>query len=248
MSTQEKAAAGSRELGSIWIGLLPSDGTKLLSHHPLLGAFSCGEADLGTVQELLVQHHLYSRYFTRFLCALISNLPEVEDVKILSQNLVEELGVDQKCGMSHAELFLQSMRAVGVAPNSRRALPGTEELTAAMFQYCRSPNPLDGLAAMCLGAEAIVPLIYHPIIVALTNLGIPADGRHFFELHVAEDEGHALAMLQIMTRLIGNNAVAEQRAKNVGRNMIARRLRFLDDVWAISRNAASGAGRADTGT
>jgi hypothetical protein len=96
LSTQERAAAGSRELSSSRVGLPPADRTEPVSRHPLLRAFSCGEADLGTVRELLVQHHLYSRYFMRFLCALISNLPEVEDVKILLQNLVEELGVDQK--------------------------------------------------------------------------------------------------------------------------------------------------------
>jgi hypothetical protein len=121
LSTQEKAAAGSRELSSTWIGLLPAERTELLSRHPLLRAFSCGAADLGTVQELLVQHHLYSRCFTRFLGALISNLPEVEDVKILLQNLVEDLGLDQKssgtlpsvdaCSGRHAE---QPPRAPGV--------------------------------------------------------------------------------------------------------------------------------------
>lgn len=219
------------------MGLLPGESTQILCNHPLLLAFSKGDADLPTLQELLAQHYLYSRYFTRFLCALISNLPEIEDVRVLSQNLVEELGADQKSGMSHAELFLLSMKAVGVTPHARPPLNATEELTAAMFHYCRSADPLDGLAAMCLGAEAIVPLIYHPVIQAMKSLGIPAEGRQFFELHVAEDEAHALAMLKVMTRLIGGDYKKERRTKDVGKDMIGRRVRFLDRVWVAGRAA-----------
>jgi hypothetical protein len=96
MYTLERAAADARELSSTSIGLLPADCAELAPGHPLLRAFSCGEADLGAVQELLVQHYLYSRDFTRFLCALISNLPDVERVKCLLENVGKELGVDHK--------------------------------------------------------------------------------------------------------------------------------------------------------
>jgi len=210
---------------------------QTLSNHPLLVALSSGNTDIRTLRELLAQHHLYSRNFTRFLCMLIVNLTELEDVRSLLQNLLEELGADQRNGRSHAELFLVSMQAVGVVPQSRSPLKGTTELTAAMFGYCRSSDPLEGLAAMCLGAEAIVPFIYSPIIEAMKSLDLPAEGRRFFELHVVEDESHALAMLKIIMRLIDNADDRVARVRDIAGDMIGRRIRFLDDVWAETGTA-----------
>jgi hypothetical protein len=132
LSTQVRAAAGSRELSSTWTGLLPPDRTELPSRHPLLRAFSCGEADLGTVQELLVQHQLYSRYFTRFFGALISNLPEVEDVKILLQNLVEELGVDEKSAGTLPSVDACSGRRAQQPP----CVPGNGGAGGIVFSEC----------------------------------------------------------------------------------------------------------------
>lgn len=241
VSLQTASLEHSAALSQTWLDLLPSESVQVLCDHPLLVAFANGDAELPTLQELLAQHHHYAQYFTRFLCALISNLPEIEDVKVLVQNLVEELGADQPDGVSHAQLFLRSLQAVAVVPHSRVPLGATKELTAAMFHYCRSPDPLEGLAAMCLGAEAIVPLIYRPIITAMNSLGISEMGRRFFDLHVAEDEGHALAMLQIMIRLIDGDRQREARVTAVGKAMIARRVQFLDAVWTAGSATASAA-------
>ena len=121
--------------------------------------------------------------------------------------LLEELGADRESATSHAELFLASMHAIGAVPGSHAPLPGTRTLTATMFAYCRQPDPLAGLAALCLGAEAIVPVLYSPIVDAMRHLEVSPHARRFFEVHVAEDQDHATAMLDIIIRLIGEVAV-----------------------------------------
>jgi pyrroloquinoline-quinone synthase len=214
-----------------WDSLLPDESIRALRAHPLLCALAEGDTNISTLQELLAQHHFYCRHFTSYLCLLIARLPKLDDVRSLMNNLLEELGADQPNGTSHAELFLRSMRAAGINPHSSVALKGTKALTSAMFHYCRRPDPLDGLAAMCLGAEAIVPFIYSPIIAAMNHLDLPFEASHFFELHVAEDEDHAAAMLAILLRLIGNDPVKVARAREVAADMVGCRLQFLDDVW-----------------
>lgn len=222
-----------------WARLLPSEDLRALTRHPLLVALAGGKVDMATLRLLLEQHHLYSRNFTRFLCILIARMPEMNDARLLLQNLAEELGADQSDGTSHAELFLLSMRIAGCALRDLLPLQGTRELTASMYEYCRHPDPLEGLAAMCLGAEAIVPIIYTPVIAAMQHLRLPAEGRLFFEVHVADDEEHAIAMLDIMIRLIANDRAKAARVRDVASAMIGRRLRFLDDIWAQSRHATA---------
>ena len=228
-------------LGAKQCCLLSGKSIGLLCSHPLLYALNAGSIDLSALRELLVQHHFYSRNFTRFLCLLVTNLSEISDVRALMQNLLEELGVDERLGETHAELFKVSMRAAGATTDGKKPLDATQELTEAMFNYCRSSNPLHGLAAMCLGAEAIVPLIYNPIIKAMKHLDLPEEARIFFELHVAEDEGHAAAMLEIIMRLIRSQNGTVAVVREVADDMISRRMRFLDGVWAATSLAAASA-------
>ena len=77
--------------------------------HPFLERCRNGTITLNELKEYLVQQGLYSAYFTRYLCALMSNLPSSDAVLKLAENLFEELGLDggdvdhqiaQRCGMS----------------------------------------------------------------------------------------------------------------------------------------------------
>ncbi len=223
--------SGSTVLSAMWLEWLSPPDLQRLTTHPLLLALETPAVTHETIRALLAQHHHYSRYFTRCLCALISNLPDSVDVKSLAENLLEEMGYGSVGGQTHAELYQHSMLAVGVTPDAMPAFASTQRLIDAMFVYCRAPDPIDGLAALCLGAEAIVPLIYGPIITGLKTLGFGADTRHFFDLHVEEDEDHAIAMLRIMQRLSASNPQRRDRALLVGSTMVKNRCAFLDGVW-----------------
>jgi pyrroloquinoline-quinone synthase len=218
-------------LSPVWGEWLDGRDLYRLTRHPLLLAFQRGEADMPTLETLLIQHHHYSRYFTRFLCALISNQTESEDVATLAQNLLEEMGAGSEDNLTHADLYRRSLKLVGVEPDMMPAFRETQELVRTMFEFCRSENPLDGLAALCLGAEAIVPLIYRPIITALDTLGFDEKAAEFFKLHVEEDEDHALDMLRIMERMTEGRPQERARAVSIGVFLIGKRAEFLDATW-----------------
>lgn len=216
--------------GSVWAPWLKQDDLLKLTGHPLFRAFESGEVDLPTVRAYLAQHHHYSRHFTRYLCALISKLDNYDDVRKLMTNLVEEMGLDRADQVTHGELYQRTLALVGALPNQVPPFEETRALVQTMLRYCHSDDSIEGLAALCLGAEAIVPLIYRPVIAALDTLGFGDDAKEFFVLHVNEDESHALAMLEILERLTSKDPLARQRAIEVGSIIIRRRIGLLDGV------------------
>ncbi len=216
--------------GSAWARWLKQEDIQRLTDHPLLRAFERGDTDLLTARVLLVQHYHYSRHFTRYLCALISKLSHHEDARRLMANLVEEMGLEREDRITHADLYQRTLSAVGASPTDFAPFEETRALVQAMTRYCQSEDSVEGLAALCLGAEAIVPLIYRPVIAALDALGFGDEAKEFFVLHVSEDEEHALTMLEILERLTVNDTLARQRAVEVGSIMVQRRIDLLDGV------------------
>ncbi|WP_374347109.1 iron-containing redox enzyme family protein [Chitinimonas sp.] len=230
----------------IWADWLKEQDLLGLLEHPLLQALANGEACLATLKSLLLQHSHYSRHFTRYLCALMGQLDEADDVLALMENMREEMGVDGVSRVTHAEMFQRTLSMLGLAPVDEAPLPETLAMVDTMMAHCQDRDALCGLAAMCLGAEAIVPLIYRPILQALQHFGYGKEATEFFSLHIEEDEDHALTMLTIMQRLTQGDDARRSLAARIGSELIARRIAMFDAIWARSQAQtlpASGDGR-----
>ncbi|WP_205417360.1 iron-containing redox enzyme family protein [Trinickia diaoshuihuensis] len=227
----EHAARMPASVGAIWTKWLRQEDLRLLTEHPLLVALEDGTASLELLKRLLAQHSHYSRHFTRYLCALLGQFGDARSIRALLANLREEMGVDEDGQDTHAEMFQRSLRLVGVDPNQEAALPATAQLRSSMLAYCKSADPMCGLAAMCLGAEAIVPLIYGPILHALRRFGFGPEATEFFRLHIEEDEEHAITMLRMMEEIVSEHPARGEVGVAVGSEMIRRRVEMLDAVW-----------------
>ncbi|WP_217273273.1 diaminobutyrate--2-oxoglutarate transaminase [Kosakonia sp. MUSA4] len=217
--------------GGIWDEWLDHETLHKLINHPLMNAMKQNTVSMSGIRYYLVQHHHYSRNFTRFLCALISKIDNLEDSQHLMENLLEELGIDGDGKVTHAELFQRSLRAVGGQPNTYPALEETKNFASTVMQYCRNDGALNGLAALCLGAEAIVPMIYEPVLSALTSLEVEEEGLEFFRLHIEEDEDHAITMLNILNKLTNNDEKLIEQVKRVGCNTILLRCKMFDAIY-----------------
>lgn len=233
-------AADARPSAADWSDWLSPEDLTDLSSHPLLQALKKEQVSLGQMQVLLAQHSHYSRHFTRYLCALMGQLTEAADVVALLGNLREEMGVDGQGGTTHAEMFRHALSILGVHPEHHTPMPETLRMVETMMGHCSSSNPIDGLSALCLGAEAIVPTLYRPILVGLQALGYGPEVTEFFRLHIEEDESHAQTLMAILERLTQDLPHGRQRALRVGREMIALRLQMLDAVWRSTRPSALG--------
>ncbi|NHX02000.1 MULTISPECIES: TenA family transcriptional regulator [Pseudomonas] len=217
--------------GTLWDEWLDADALDELVNHELLLAMQDGHVSLQGMRYFLIQHHYYSRNFTRFLCAIINRLESLDDIKLLMENMQEEMGIDGDNKLTHAELFQRSLRILGTHPLAELPLPQTVDFTQCIMQLCRSENPVEGLAALCLGAEAIVPLIYRPILLALEGLNISEEGLEFFRLHIEEDEDHAITMLGILQRLTHQIPETKRLAIQTGRQAMLKRCVMFDAIW-----------------
>ena len=48
-----------------------------------------------------------------------------------------------------------------------------------MYMLCRQTDPANGLGALCLGAEAIVPVFYADIVEGFVQAGVPRERLGF---------------------------------------------------------------------
>jgi quercetin dioxygenase-like cupin family protein/pyrroloquinoline quinone (PQQ) biosynthesis protein C len=239
MNSDHVGFVKNMETSPDWDEWLQDANLQGLAQHPLLQALAGAGNSLALLKATLAQHSHYSRHFTRYLVALLGQLEDSGDVQTLLQNLREEMGVDGSVDVTHAELFQRTLRKVGVAPLEHPALPGTLALVEEMMGHCQSSDPLAGLAALCLGAEAIVPVIYRPILTSLEQLGFDAEATAFFTIHINEDADHALAMLTMMRRIVQGHPHRFAVAADVGKRMIARRIAMFDEIWEAHGAAAA---------
>jgi pyrroloquinoline quinone (PQQ) biosynthesis protein C/quercetin dioxygenase-like cupin family protein len=220
----------SPEMSPLWAPWFDTGTLRALDQHPLLLALSSGRVGLDGIRMLLIQHQHYSRHFTKYLCAVMSNVTDDADLRALVTNLAEEMGVSEG-HVTHAELFQETLQALGVRPGAEPPLPATSALASTVLGHCRQKDPLAGVAALCLGAEAIVPFLYGPILGALTAHGLGERATEFFRVHLEEDEAHALTMLAILQRMTKGDPLARARARSIGAEVIARRCDMLEAVW-----------------
>jgi pyrroloquinoline-quinone synthase len=194
-----------------------------LRAHPFIQRCRDGSITRHELDVFLIQQSKYSSYFTRYLCALISNLRTNDDVMHLAENLVEELGFGDQAGEPHSKMYARMMKDLGVDPSKMGTFHETEHLIETAMHYCKQPNPAYGMGALCLAAEAIVPDLYSDIITGFLANGVTAEQVNFFRIHVDCDDGHAETMRQIMERMeserpkdlrlikVGNNAMMDAR-------------------------------------
>jgi len=185
---------------------------------------------LDELRNFLAQHGKYSRYFTRYLCALISHLDEGEDVLHLAENLTEELGYggDAETRTPHWRIYAEMLKDFGIELDKCPTYPETQNLIDTMFMLCRQPHGTAGLGALCLGAEGLVPPLYSRIIAGFRNQGVELNRLAFFSIHIECDDDHAETMYKILARQIEQSQSSRLTALHAGEIAVNARLRFFD--------------------
>lgn len=182
------------------------------------------------MREFLVQHYFYSRNFVRFLSLLISNLENHDHIAILAENFFEEMGFTEEHQTPHLVLYQDMLRNLEIDPDNYMILPETRVLIDKMFAYCKDPNPIKGLAALCIGAEAIVPHVYSQILRGLLSLGYEKRDILFLSIHVKCDDGHAEALQSVIDDLVQCDELSAKMVQVVGDDMIQARVCFFDAI------------------
>ncbi|WP_456639258.1 TenA family transcriptional regulator [Bradyrhizobium sp. USDA 10063] len=215
------------------IGELQAASAQLIDRvlrHPFLQGCAEGTVTLDQLQVFLIQHGKYSKYFTRYLCALISQLDESDDVLKLAENLTEELGYGPEAEVRtpHSRIYAAMLKDFGIDILTHETNPETQNLIDTMFMLCRQPRGTAGLGAMCLGAEGLVPAMYARIIQGFQHHGIDLRRLEFFSIHIECDDDHAATMYDILERQSEQSPSSRITALNAGDIAVSARLRFFD--------------------
>ena len=183
------------------------------------------------MSDYIIQQNLYSSHFTNYLCALMANLKSKEDVIRLTDNLCDELGLNDESKIPHYKLYENMASSMEIALKSQTELHTTKILIHSMMAYCQDNDSLKGLAALCFGAEAIVGLVYSQIIIGLEKLGF-TDKKHlkFFTLHVQCDDEHGRTLYEIIKREIDNNPEKLEMVRSIAQDMVKKRINFFDEI------------------
>jgi pyrroloquinoline quinone (PQQ) biosynthesis protein C len=221
---------------SVWLELLPKGSLEALDQTRFLTACRSGLVTRRELEIYLIQQHHYSRHFTRYLCALLSNLTAEEDRLALTENLFEEMGLGGLGEKPHSQIYREMLAALGLDPEMMPPLPETSALVTAMHRLCANPEPMLGLGALCLGAEAIVPHIYSQILTGLMSRGFEPEHLTFFPLHIDGDDDHALTMKAIIDRELAKHPEKKAALVEAAKECIAKRAAFFTGVSAAARN------------
>ena len=221
--------------------ILPSPVTKELENasarlidrvleHPFMTGCANGSVTLDQLRGYLVQHGKYARFFTRYLCALMSQLDDGDDVLKIADNLTEELGCegDTAVRTPHSRIYADMLKTFDINLDSYPMNPETQNLIDTMFMLCRQPRGIAGLGAMCLGAEALVPSVYTRIVDGFRHCGVDSRRLEFFTLHIECDDDHAETMQEILARRTESSPSDGVAALNAGEIAVSARHRFFD--------------------
>jgi pyrroloquinoline quinone (PQQ) biosynthesis protein C len=216
-----------------WFGLIDETWLTQLDAAPFLGRCRRRTVSIWELRAFVAQQYHYSRHFTRYLCALMVGLDREQDRAELAGNLFEEMGLSGGNGLPHAEIYRRMLAAMEVDPEAIPVLPSTAALVEAMLSACTDPDPMVGLGALCLGAEAIVPHIYSQVLRGFRSVGEAEENLEFFRIHIDGDDEHAVTMRRIIDREAQDNPRRILTLKASAQRLIAARTAFFQGLSRV---------------
>jgi pyrroloquinoline-quinone synthase len=226
------------QIDASWDGLLRPEWLRELDESAFLSRCRERRASRSELHRFVRQQGYYSRNFTRFLNALMANLVEENDRQALTQNLFEEMGLGEVKTTPHSQIYRDMMKTMGIRYEDDQPLPETVDLVDTMFACCRNTNPMIGLGAICLGAEAIVPRIYSTVLEGFEGVHEPRRHLEFFTIHISCDDEHAVTMRNIIARRLAADPRSRVDLDYGAAKAIAARVAFFNAVAVEDRAAA----------
>jgi pyrroloquinoline-quinone synthase len=221
------------DLDSKWKEMIEPGWIEALDETPFLTHCREGRVAKRDLQTFVRQQYFYSRHFTRYLCALISNLIPERDRLDLSQNLFEEMGLGKFGSIPHSRIYREMMEKMGIEAGGEGVFPSTHQLINQMMDACRDENPMVGLGALCLAAEAIVPHVYSQIVTGFESQGEPAENLEFFKIHIEGDDEHAVTMREIIERELSADPRQRGVLRQSAHRLLEARASFFEGITYV---------------
>jgi quercetin dioxygenase-like cupin family protein/pyrroloquinoline quinone (PQQ) biosynthesis protein C len=198
----------------------------------LLKACELGHFTKDDFKILFEQYFIYSKNFTRYLCALMANMEDDFHRSQLSENIWEE-GGGEDLSKRHSEIFRQFLiQGLDVKIDEIKFRDFSSQFMNKYLSYCMTKPGLEGSAFLSFGTEAIVPRLYNIFLKGMKKTDIETKHLHFFELHVECDDEHAETLEEIVLSF-SNEANFEQRCFDGINAALDLREQFFNDLFSL---------------
>jgi pyrroloquinoline-quinone synthase len=199
-----------------------------LLQHPFYRAWSMGQLTQATLRQYAGQYYHFESNFPRYVAATYARLRDVEDRRLLLENLIDEEGRSP----THPELWVDFARGLGMSAAAVRGAAPAPATRALLRSYERATMGASAPAA--LGAlyayESIFPEIAAEKSRGLRAFyGISAPSAHeFFRVHTGADVAHAAAERRLLQREMARTRGGARQAEASTRAAIGAWWSFLD--------------------
>lgn len=183
--------------------------------NPLLKAFAAGVLTREDLQYVFSQYCLYSKNFTRYLCALMANCDSDYFRARLTENIWEESG-SSDVRVRHSELYRRFVcDGLGVDVDAIAFSASARLFTNEYLSYCVHSPPSAASAFLAHGTEGIVARLYQVFLVGLRKAGIAEEHLEFFRVHIACDDEHAATLQEIVASYASEPGWYESSARAI---------------------------------
>jgi quercetin dioxygenase-like cupin family protein/pyrroloquinoline quinone (PQQ) biosynthesis protein C len=213
---------------------------RFQSEHPIwscrmIRACRAGQLTKDDFKYIFSQYYKYSKNFTRYLTALMTNCDSDYYRSVLSENLYEE-GGGAEPQKRHAELFRRFLqRGLGVDIESVRFQSFADEFFRQYLDFCRNSTPLATAAFLSLGTEGVVSRLYGYFHDGLLKAGVDEEHLTFFALHMECDDLHALTLTEMM-RFYSTEPCWFEHCRAAIDKALNIRMQFLEDALDFALN------------
>jgi quercetin dioxygenase-like cupin family protein/pyrroloquinoline quinone (PQQ) biosynthesis protein C len=225
-------STGTAQISAVDAGLKELE--RFQAQHPIwdcrfIRACRAGLIMRDDFKHVFGQYYRYSKNFTRYLTALMTNCESDYFRSRLSENLWEE-GGGADPDKRHAELFRRFLsEALDVDSNGIQYQSFADVFFHQYLDFCRNSSALAGSAFLSLGTEGAISRLYGYFCEGLLKAGIPEEQLLFFRLHMECDDEHAITLAELMRSYSDTPGWFDQCKEAINHALNIRR-QFLDDV------------------
>jgi len=192
------------------------------------------------------QYYAYSRHFRCYVGIVLAKLSNEKHRTLLMHNIEEENGILHEddlqklgkyginsswvSGIPHVQLWDRFRSALGIQPGDQSFSQAAIRFNQFKLNYLASITATQGVIALGVATERIVPAMYEKIHQGLKKSALKPEDYVFFPLHYIVDEGHAEALDQLAIELIAMQENTIQELKETVSRVLDERNRFFDDL------------------
>jgi len=208
---------------------------KSLLKHPFYQMWNDGTLPREALVEYAKQYYHFTEHFPRFVAGIYSNCTDVEQRKVLLQNLIEEEIGDYNDVNPHAEQWMKFAEVMGAPRESVlncTLLPETKEFLAT-FEELTKKDFHSGVAAVLSYEWQVSPIAKTKKEGLCNHFGLTS-GMEFFDTHMIADIRHS----QVWRNILSQGAINEAEVREAFNKGLQAQWKFLDGLMPLCKNGS----------